>query len=162
MKVKVIEFKDFSDFLDKLMKSYIEDNKCNEEQTCQVKTNVEEEFKPGINFFIEMIAIKKGWEPKAVAEWLSDISNINEQAAFSIVLKEVAIWLDHKYEDHIENSDEVFVISCIDGRIHKLCKKYIKNYRNFAAFRTLEDAKFACKIMKAPLKSMFKGHANRK
>ena len=73
-----------------------------------------------------------------------------------MVLREIAIELDKKYEDHIENSPEIYVISMLDGKIAKANKAHIKNYRNFAAFRTIEDAKIACRIVKPILKEMFK------
>jgi hypothetical protein len=43
----------------------------------------------------------------------------------------------------------------LDGRIYKVNKAHIKNYRNFAAFRSIEDAKTACKILREILKSMY-------
>ena len=64
--------------------------------------------------------------------------------------------MDKKYEDHIENSPEIYVISLLDGRITKANKAHIKNYRNFAAFRTIGDAKIACNIVKELLKELFK------
>lgn len=74
----------------------------------------------------------------------------------SMLLREVAIELDKKYEDHINNCKELYIISSMDGRIHKVPRAYIKNFRNFAAFRTKEDAKTACRILRSELKEMFK------
>ena len=91
-----------------------------------------------------------------VYNYLNSVDSILPAAAFSMVLREIAIELDKKYEDHIENSPEIYVISMLDGRITKANKAHIKNYRNFAAFRTIEDAKIACRIVKPILKEMFK------
>jgi hypothetical protein len=104
---------------------------------------------------IALVAAKKGWSLEKTTGWLNSISAINNAAAFTIVLKEIAIELDKKYEDHIENSPRIFVISTLDGRIIEINKAKVKNFRNFAAFRTLEDAKLACKILRGPLKAMF-------
>ena len=101
------------------------------------------------------IAKKKKWLPTVVVDWISDLVMYYPAAAFSILLREIAVLYDKKYEDHIENSEEIYSISVTDGRIHKLCKNNIKNYRNFAAFRTIEDAKGACKILRTLLKGMF-------
>ena len=49
----------------------------------------------------------------------------------------------------------------LDGRITKANKAYIKNYRNFAAFRTIEDAKIACRIVKPILTEMFKSKSGK-
>ena len=84
------------------------------------------------------------------------MDSILPAAAFSMVLREIAVELDKKYEDHIENSPEIYVISMLDGRITKANKAHIKNYRNFSAFRTIEDARIACRIVKPILKEMFK------
>lgn len=77
-------------------------------------------------------------------------------AAFAMVLREIAIELDKKYEDHISNSPEIYSISLTDGRITKLYKSSIRSYKNFAAFRTIDDAKFACKVLREVLKDMFR------
>ena len=91
-----------------------------------------------------------------VYNYLNSVDSILPAASLSMVLREIAIELDKKYEDHIENSPEIYVISLLDGRITKANKAHIRNYRNFAAFRTIEDAKIACKIVKPILKEMFK------
>lgn len=109
-----------------------------------------------MNFYIEKIAARLGWKPEKVYNYLNSVDSILPAAAFSMVLREIAIELDKKYEDHIENSPEIYVISMLDSRITKANKAHIKNYRNFAAFRTIEDAKIACRIVKPILKEMFK------
>ena len=109
-----------------------------------------------MNFYIEKIAVRLGWKPEKVYNYLNSVDSILPTAAFSMVLREVAIELDKKYEDHIENSPEIYIISMLDGRITKANKAHIKNYRNFAAFRSVSDAKIACRIVKSILKEMFK------
>lgn len=132
---------------------------CNEEGHIEKKPSNEfyEEVtrQQWINSIIEEIARKKEWKPERVDGWLNGIAELNPSAAFSILLRELAILIDKKYEDHIDNSEKIFSISLLDGRIHEIPKKYVKNYRNFAAFRTLEDAKFACFVLKGQLKCMF-------
>lgn len=73
------------------------------------------------------------------------------------MLREVAIVLDEKYDNHIENSKEIYVISSLNGEISKVKDlNKIKNFKNFAAFRTLEDAITAKKILEEPMKQLFK------
>lgn len=110
-----------------------------------------------VGYYIASLAEKVGWKPEKMAGYLQNLWNINSAAAFSMLLREVAIELDKKYEDHINNCEELFIISLMDGRIHKVPRAYIKNFRNFAAFRTEEDAKIACRILRDDLKEMFKG-----
>lgn len=129
---------------------------------CEVKSvnePMEKEPLVTLDFFVERIAVKKGWKPDKVWGYLNSIAYLNPMSAFNIVLREIAIWLDMRYEDHIENSEHIYSISTLDGRIHEIDKKYIKNYRNFAAFRTIEDARFACSILRDQLKDMFKSNA---
>ena len=117
---------------------------------------VESEVPMELEYYIQKIAEKLGWKIEKVYNYLNSADTILPAAAFSMVLREVAIELDKKYEDHIEKSPEIYVISMLDGRITKVNKAYIKNYRNFAAFRTIEDAKIACRITRDILKEMFK------
>jgi hypothetical protein len=109
-----------------------------------------------VDYYVKKIAERMGWKIERVYNHLNSVNTILPAAAFSMVLREIAIELDKKYEDHIEKSPEIYVISVLDGRITKANKAHIKNYRNFAAFRTIEDAKIACRITKEILKEMFK------
>ena len=111
-----------------------------------------------LGYYIQKIAEKLGWKVEKVYNYLNNVNTILPVAAFFMVLREIAVELDKKYEDHIEKSPEIYVISMLDGRITKANKAHIKNYRNFAAFRTIEDAKIACKITRDILKEMFKNN----
>ena len=128
---------------------------------CPCKHCTKGEVPMDMNFYIEKIAARLGWKPEKVYSYLNNVDSILPAAAFSMVLREIAVELDKKYEDHIENSPEIYVISMLDGRITKANKAYIKNYRNFAAFRTIEDAKIACRIVKPILKEMFKSKSGK-
>lgn len=129
---------------------------CPHKAGCLCKHCAKGEVPMDMNFYIEKIAVRLGWKPEKVYNYLNSVDSILPVAAFSMVLREIAIELDKKYEDHIENSPEIYIISMLDGRITKANKAHIKNYRNFAAFRTIEDAKIACRIVKPILKEMFK------
>lgn len=109
-----------------------------------------------LKFYIQKIADRLGWKIEKVYNYLNNIDTVLPAAAFSMVLREIAIELDKKYENHIDNSPEIYAISLTDGRIGKINKASIKNYRNFAAFRSIEDAKIACRITRDILKEMFK------
>lgn len=111
-----------------------------------------------LEYYIQKIAERLGWKIGKVYNYLNSVDTILPAAAFSMVLREIAIELDKKYVDHIEKSPEIYVISMLDGKITKANKAHIKNYRNFAAFRTLNDAKIACSIVRDILKEMFKNN----
>ena len=129
---------------------------CTHDTNCTCRYCAKSEIPLDMNFYIEKIAARLGWKPEKVYNYLNSVDSILPAASLSMVLREIAIELDKKYEDHIENSPEIYVISLLDGRITKANKAHIRNYRNFAAFRTIEDAKIACKIVKPILKEMFK------
>ena len=120
------------------------------------KPVAETEVPMELEYYIQRIAEKLGWKIEKVYNYLNSVDTILPAAAFSMVLREIAVELDKKYEDHIEKSPEIYVISMFDGRITKANKAHIKNYRNFAAFRSVSDAKIACRITKDILKEMFK------
>lgn len=124
--------------------------------TKPAKSVVETKVPMELEYYIQKIADKLGWKVEKVYNYLNSVDAILPAAAFSMVLREIAIELDKKYEDHIEKSPEIYVISMLDGRITKVNKAHIKNYRNFAAFRSVSDAKIACPIVRDVLKEMFK------
>lgn len=109
-----------------------------------------------LHYYVEKLAKKLNWKVEKMYNYLNTIDSVYPIAAFSMILREVAIELDKKYEDHIEKSPEIYVISMLDGKITKANKAHIKNYRNFAAFRSVEDAKTACSIVREILKELFK------
>lgn len=117
---------------------------------------VDTEVPMELEFYIQKIADRLGWKLSKVYNYLNGIYEMLPAAAFSIVLREVAIELDKKYDAHIQDSEEIYIVSLFDGRITKANKATIKNYRNFAAFRSAEDAKVACKITRDVLKDLFK------
>ena len=129
--------------------------------TKPARSVVETEVPMELEYYIQKIAERLGWKIEKVYNYLNSVDAILPAAAFSMVLREVAIELDKKYEDHIEKSPEIYVISMLDGRITKANKAHIKNYRNFAAFRSVDDAKIACRITKDILKEMFKSKSGK-
>lgn len=108
-----------------------------------------------VDYYVEKIAERMGWKPEKVGNFLNNVHKIHPNAALSIVLKEIAVEIDKSYDNHIKDSPEIFVISSLDGKITKANKAVIKNYRNFAAFRSIEDAKIACKILRWVLRELY-------
>ena len=121
------------------------------------KVNVVEEN--GINKIwndaIKSLAKKTNWKEDKLLNILATLHLANPWAATQMVLREIAIELDKKYDDHINNSEKIYAISPQDGRIHEVNKKTVKNYKAFPAFRSIEDAKIACSLIREHLKSIF-------
>lgn len=125
------------------------------EEGCNCKECTEGKVPMDINFYIKKIADKLSWKSTKVSTLLSRINSVFPGTVYSMLLKEIAIELDKKYKNHIKDSSDIFVISVVNGNIVRLDKSYIKNYRNFSAFRTIEDANLACRILQPFLKRMF-------
>lgn len=111
------------------------------------------------NLYLEHLANRIHWNVDNLRKYLGNLYTIYPAAVFSILLREVAIVLDEKYDNHIENSKEIYVISCLNGEISKVKDlNRIKNFKNFAAFRNLGDAITAKKILEEPMKQLFRGN----
>lgn len=111
-----------------------------------------------IEFYVEHLANRIGWKMSNLVKYLDNLYKIYPTAVFQILLREVAIVLDQKYPDHIERSKEIWIISLATGEIGKVPENkrhLIRNFRNFAAFRTLDDAMAAKHILKVPMKELF-------
>ena len=104
---------------------------------------------------IESLSKKTNWKEEKLLNILTTLHLANPWAATQMVLKEIAIELDKKYDDHINKSEKIYAISPQDGRIHEINKKTVKNYKAFPAFRSIEDAKIACSLIREHLKSIF-------
>lgn len=107
------------------------------------------------NDAIKSLAQKTNWKEEELLNILATLHLANPWAATQMVLREIAIELDKKYDDHINKSEKIYAISPQDGRIHEINKKTVKNYKAFPAFRSIEDAKIACSLIREHLKSIF-------
>ena len=97
------------------------------------------------------------WNAGNLRKYLGNLYTICPAAVFSIMSGEAAIVPDERYDNHIGNSKGIYVIGCLSVEISKVKDlDKIRNFRNFAAFRTLDDAPAAEHILKDPMKQLFK------
>lgn len=105
---------------------------------------------------VQHLADRISWKRENLEKYFDNLYKISPAAVFGIVLKEVAILLDEKYPDHINNSKEIWVINKVNGEIQRLKDlSRIKNFEHFAAFRSLEDALVAKRVMAPALKDLY-------
>lgn len=103
-----------------------------------------------------------------VSTWLMDtpytkdiarefLAIMPDYARFSVILRALAVLIDRKYPDHINNADvdKYFTIDMTNGRVCEVPKGRIKNFRNFAAFRSIDDIKIATKILRPFIKKLW-------
>jgi len=117
---------------------------------------VEERVVKDLAYYVGKVGKRAGWKYEKTRNLLNKLDEIYPIAAFSLILREIAVDRDSQYVDHIEESPEIFAITVLDGTIVQLDKRSIQNYRNFAAFRTIEDAKIACRILSPIMKDLFR------
>lgn len=141
------------EYLPKEAVEIIEANR--EEMEAEIEDHLRESL--GEDYYIFNLADKKGWEPKKMAKYIEILTKFNPASAASILLKEIAIDFDDDYEGHIEDSEEIWTISMLNGKVEQVDKSKVKNYRNFPAFRSKEDAKIAHEILSKRLRKMFRG-----
>ena len=105
---------------------------------------------------VQHLANRVGWNKENLEKYFNNLHKISPAAVFEIILKEVAILLDEKYPGHISNSKEIWVINKVNGEIQKLKDmSKIKSFQHFAAFRSLDDALIAKKIMAPALQDLY-------
>lgn len=105
---------------------------------------------------VQHLANRIGWSKENLEKYFNNLYKISPAAVFEIVLREVAILLDEQYPDHISNSKEIWAINKVNGEIQKLKDlSKIKSFQHFAAFRSLEDALVAKRVMAPALKDLY-------
>lgn len=120
-----------------------------------IRYNIIEEVKLDINDYAKRISDKLELNPSIVNLFLDSLDRVNTGVVFSLLLKEIAIEIDNRYEGHISKSPEIYSVSALNGGIKKINKDNIRTYKHFAAFRTKEDALEAIHILKDLYQDMF-------
>ena len=120
-----------------------------------IRYNIIEEVKLNIKDYIERITDKLKLDPAIGNLFLASLIVVNQGVVFSLLLKEIAIEIDNRYEGHISKSPEIYCVSVLNGEIKKINKNNIHTYKHFAAFRTKEDALEAIRILKVLYQDMF-------
>lgn len=95
--------------------------------------------------------------PDAVETIIELLNTLPDYIKFEMMLRAAAVLIDRKYPDHINNAkvDKYFTINMTDGKVCEVPKKSIKNFKNFAAFRTLDDIKIATKLLRPLMKHIW-------
>lgn len=95
--------------------------------------------------------------PDAIETVIELLNTLPDYIKFEMMLRAAAVLIDRKYPDHINNAkvDKYYTINMTDGKVCEVPKKSIKNFRNFAAFRTLDDIKIATKLLRPLMKHIW-------
>ena len=104
----------------------------------------------------EYIANKLDISIQGAKNYLMDLEDISPTAALNIYLKRISNKLINKYDKTpIRKLPEIYIISLYKGKVKAICPKDIKNLKNFAWFRSKEDAEFARRCVINLIEKMF-------
>ena len=78
-----------------------------------------------------------------ILQSLNVLRKVYPLSVFSIVLKEIAKQRDNDYTGRIEKSHIFYAVSVVNGKIFPVTNNGKISFKNFAAFRTIEDAQKA-------------------
>lgn len=120
------------------------------------KLLAKEDIPMNLEFYVSKLEKQLGQESGFLTMLQKATWRIAPASVLDLLLMFIAKYLDEQYPDHIRESKELFGID-VDGRIVRLNPKEIKTFRTFAAFRSLDDARIACRILKPLSKKIFKG-----
>lgn len=120
------------------------------------KLLAKEDIPMDLEFYVSKLEKQLGQEPGFLAMLQKATWRIAPASVSDLLLMFIAKYLDEQYPDHIRESKELFGVD-VDGRIVRLNPREIKTFRTFAAFRSLDDARIACRILKPLSKKIFKG-----
>lgn len=101
-----------------------------------------------VEYYLRKICQKSSLNEENSMEFLFTLLNICPASLYTMFLREIAIDLDANYKDHISNSPSIYIVDIASMRVYNLPKAYIKNYKNFAAFRSSKEALIVLELLK--------------
>lgn len=101
-----------------------------------------------VEYYLRKICQKSSLNEENSMEFLFTLLNICPASLYTMFLREIAIDLDANYKDHISNSPSIYIVDIASMRVYNLPKAYIKNYKNFAAFRSSKETLIALELLK--------------
>lgn len=102
-----------------------------------------------VKFYVAKLARKMNLKFEVCEAVLGNLANYSPMTVMSLLAKQISLELDQHYDGHIRDAEHIFVLSTLDGTITEVPAeaRVETNYRNFAAFRSLEDANLAYSIL---------------
>lgn len=102
-----------------------------------------------VKYYVAKLARKMNLKFEVCEAMLGNLASYSPITVISLLAKQISLELDQHYDGHIRDAEHIFVLSTVDGTITEIPAKarVETNYRNFAAFRSLEDANLAYSIL---------------
>ena len=118
-----------------------------EEKTTKKQENSDKELINMVSYLdyvLDYVANRIGASRVEAVKYLYSLEKINPLAVLTVYLKRISYRLNKKYDNTpIRELPKIYIISVYDGKVKAICPKDIKNLKNFAWFRSKEDAEFA-------------------
>ena len=130
-----------------------------EEKTTKKQENSDKELISMVSYLdyvLDYVANRIGASRVEAVKYLYSLEKINPLAVLTVYLKRISYRLNKKYDNTpIRELPEIYIISAYDGKVTAICPKDIKNLKNFAWFRSKEDAEFARQCVINLIEKMF-------
>ena len=130
-----------------------------EEKTTKKQENSDRELVSMVSYLdyvLDYVANRIGASRVEAVEYLYSLEKINPLAVLTVYLKRISYRLNKKYNNTpIRELPKIYIISVYDGKVKAICPKDIKNLKNFAWFRSKEDAEFARQCVINLIEKMF-------
>ena len=130
-----------------------------EEKTTKKQENSDKELINMVSYLdyvLDYVANRIGASRVEAVKYLYSLEKINPLAVLTVYLKRISYRLNKKYDNTpIRELPKIYIISVYDGKVKAICPKDIKNLKNFAWFRSKEDAEFARQCVINLIEKMF-------
>ena len=130
-----------------------------EEKTTKKQENSDKELISMVSYLdyvLDYVANRIGASRVEAVKYLYSLEKINPLAVLTVYLKRISYRLNKKYDNTpIRELPKIYIISVYDGKVKAICPKDIKNLKNFAWFRSKEDAEFARQCVINLIEKMF-------
>ena len=130
-----------------------------EEKTTKKQENSDKELISMVSYLdyvLDYVANRIGASRVEAVKYLYSLEKINPLAVLTVYLKRISYRLNKKYDNTpIRELPKIYIISVYDGKVKAICPKDIKNLKNFAWFRSKEDADFARRCVINLIEKMF-------
>lgn len=130
-----------------------------EEKTIKKQENSDRELVSMVSYLdyvLDYVANRIGASRVEAVKYLYSLEKINPLAVLTVYLKRISYKLNKKYNNTpIRELPKIYIISVYDGKVKAICPKDIKNLKNFAWFRSKEDAEFARQCVINLIEKMF-------
>jgi hypothetical protein len=146
---------DFFKFLECIIKASSKVKTDNAEHSEEKRDNIPSGVLVIPEIVINSLAARLYWKREKVINYVMSIWEINHWAATEIMLREIAKTFDLRHSGDICHQTEVYVISSYNGHVYRLFRNDITTFKNFAAFRSGEEAKDAIKLLQSFFDIMF-------